>query len=230
VTDRLRWAAQHLQYHFQQPELLGQALTHRSASPQNNERLEFLGDSLLNFSVARRLYELHPSEPEGNLSRLRSELVKGVTLAELGRELTLAPQIILGPGEHSSGGACRDSILANAVEAVIGAVYLDGGFEAADGCVTRLFAERLERLPDAGSLKDAKSKLQEWLQGRGLGLPVYTVESISGEPHRRSFAVVCEVAETSARIEGQGQSRRQAEQNAAEQMLLILDSDSNSNR
>jgi ribonuclease-3 len=230
MTDRLRWAAQHLQYHFQQPELLEQALTHRSASPQNNERLEFLGDSLLNFSVARRLYELHPSEPEGNLSRLRSELVKGVTLAELGRELTLAPQIILGPGEHSSGGACRDSILANAVEAVIGAVYLDGGFEAADGCVTRLFAERLERLPDAGSLKDAKSKLQEWLQGRGLGLPVYTVESISGEPHRRSFAVVCEVAETSARIEGQGQSRRQAEQNAAEQMLLILNSDSNSNR
>ena len=225
MTARLRWAEQHLQYHFRDPELLEQALTHRSASKENNERLEFLGDSFLNFAVARQLYERHPSEPEGDLSRLRSALVKGATLAELGRDLDLAPQIVLGPGEHSSGGADRDSTLANAVEAVIGAVLLDGGLEAADACVTRLFADRLEHLPDAGSLKDAKTKLQERLQGRGLSLPVYTVESVSGEPHRQSFAVVCEVAETAARVEGHGQSRRQAEQHAAERMLLILDND-----
>ncbi len=223
MTVRLRWAEQHLQYHFRDPELLEQALTHRSASKENNERLEFLGDSFLNFAVARQLYEHHPSEPEGDLSRLRSALVKGATLAELGRDLDLAPQIILGPGEHSSGGADRDSTLANAVEAVIGAVLLDGGLEAADACVTRLFAHRLEQLPDAGSLKDAKTKLQERLQGRGLSLPVYTVESVSGEPHRQSFSVVCEVVETAARVEGHGQSRRQAEQSAAERMLLILD-------
>ena len=225
MTARLRWAEQHLQYHFRNPELLEQALTHRSASAQNNERLEFLGDSFLNFVVAMQLYERHPSGPEGDLSRLRSALVKGATLAELGRDVGLAPQIILGPGERSSGGAHRDSTLANAVEAVIGAVLLDGGFEAADACVTRLLADRLEQLPDADSLKDAKTKLQECLQGRGLNLPVYTVESVSGEPHRQSFVVVCEIAEMAARAEGNGQSRRQAEQNAAERMLLILDSD-----
>ncbi|MEE9571171.1 MAG: ribonuclease III [Gammaproteobacteria bacterium] len=225
MIARLRWAEQHLQYHFRNPELLEQALTHRSASAQNNERLEFLGDSFLNFVVAMQLYERHPSGPEGDLSRLRSALVKGATLAELGRDVGLAPQIILGPGERSSGGAHRDSTLANAVEAVIGAVLLDGGFEAADACVTRLLADRLEQLPDADSLKDAKTKLQECLQGRGLNLPVYTVESVSGEPHRQSFVVVCEIAELAARVEGNGQSRRQAEQNAAERMLLILDSD-----
>ncbi len=225
MIARLRWAEQHLQYHFRNPELLEQALTHRSASAQNNERLEFLGDSFLNFVVAMQLYERHPSGPEGDLSRLRSALVKGATLAELGRDVGLAPQIILGPGERSSGGAHRDSTLANAVEAVIGAVFLDGGFEAADACITRLFADRLEQLPDADSLKDAKTKLQECLQGRGLNLPVYTVESVSGEPHRQSFVVVCEIVELAARVEGSGQSRRQAEQNAAERMLLILDSD-----
>ncbi len=225
MIARLRWAEQNLQYHFRNPELLEQALTHRSASAQNNERLEFLGDSFLNFVVAMQLYERHPSGPEGDLSRLRSALVKGATLAELGRDVGLAPQIILGPGERSSGGAHRDSTLANAVEAVIGAVLLDGGFEAADACVTRLLADRLEQLPDADSLKDAKTKLQECLQGRGLNLPVYTVESVSGEPHRQSFVVVCEIAELAARVEGNGQSRRQAEQNAAERMLLILDSD-----
>ncbi len=225
MTARLRWAEKHLKYHFRDPELLELALTHRSASKQNNERLEYLGDSFLNFAVARHLYESHPSAPEGDLSRLRAAVVKGATLAELGRELEVAPQIILGPGEHSSGGAQRDSIIANAVEAVIGAVLLDGGFEMADACVSHLFSGRLEHLPEAGSLKDAKTKLQEWLQGRGLSLPVYTVESSSGEPHRRSFVIVCEVAEPVARAEGHGQSRRQAEQDAAERILSILNSD-----
>ena len=227
MTDRLRWAEQHLQYQFQNPKLLEQALTHRSAAKKNNERLEFLGDSFLNFAVARQLYEHSPSAPEGDLSRLRSALVKGVTLAELGRDLGLASQLILGPGEQSSGGAQRDSTLANTVEAVIGAVLLDGGYDAADACVTRLFADRLEQLPDAGSLKDAKTKLQECLQGRGLNLPVYTVESVSGEPHQQSFVVMCEVTEAAGRVEGRGHSRRQAEQNAAEQMLLILNRDDN---
>lgn len=222
MTDRLRWAEQHLQYHFRDPALLEQALTHRSASTHNNERLEFLGDALLNFSVARQLFERNPSEREGNLSRLRSALVKGVTLAEVGRELDVAPQIILGHGEHSSGGAGRDSILANAVEAVLGATLLDGGFEAADELVGRIFSDRFEKLPDAGSLKDSKTKLQEWLQARGLGLPVYTVKSVSGQPHRQSFIVQCDVEGAPFSLEGRGQSRRRAEQNAAEQMLSKL--------
>ena len=228
MTTRLRWAEQHLQYRFRSPELLERALTHRSAARKNNERLEFLGDSFLNFAVARQLYERHPLAPEGDLSRLRSALVKGATLAELGRDLELSPQLILGPGEHSSGGAHRDSTLGNAVEAVIGAVLLDGGFEAADACVTRLFSDRLEQLPDADNLKDAKTKLQEYLQGRGLSLPVYTVRSVSGEPHRQSFVVVCEVAETAACVEGHGQSRREAAQNAADRMLSIHDRDEKS--
>jgi ribonuclease-3 len=225
VTDRLRWAEQHLQYQFRDPALLEQALTHRSASTQNNERLEFLGDSLLNFSVARQLYDRYPSEQEGNLSRLRSALVRGVTLADVGRELELAPQIILGPGEKSTGGTQRDSILANAVEAVLGAVLLDGGFETADLLIVKLFSGRLDNLPDAGSLKDPKTKLQEWMQARGIGLPVYKVKSVSGEAHRQSFVVACDVEELSSRVEGRGRSRRQAEQNAAEEMLSKLNSD-----
>jgi ribonuclease-3 len=225
VTDRLRWAEQHLQYRFRDPALLEQALTHRSASTCNNERLEFLGDALLNFSVARQLYERNPTEQEGNLSRLRSSLVKGVTLAEIGRELEVASQIVLGRGERSSGGAQRDSILANAVEAVLGSTLLDGGFEAADELVIRLFSDRFEQLPDAASLKDAKTKLQEWLQARGLSLPVYAVKSVLSPPHRQSFVVVCDVEGVSSTVKGEGQSRREAEQNAAEQMLSKLDSD-----
>ena len=225
MTTRLRWAEQYLQYHFENAELLELALTHRSASKSNNERLEFLGDSFLNFAIARRLYELHPYQSEGDLSRLRAAVVRGATLAEVGRELALGPHIILGPGENSSGETQRDSIIANAIEAVIGAVLLDGGYDAADACISHLFFDRLEQLPDADSLKDAKTKLQEWLQGRGLDLPVYTVVSVSGEPHRQTFVVMCEIGDTSARAEGCGQSRRRAEQDAAEQMLSILNSD-----
>lgn len=160
------------------------------------------------------------------MSRMRAALVKGDTLAEVGRELGLEPHVIVGPGELRSGGARRSSVLANTVEAVIGAVLLDGGFSEAEACVNRLMAGRLETLPDAASLKDAKTRLQEWLQARGLGLPEYTVESTSGEPHRQAFIVRCVVAERSATVYGRGSSRRGAEQEAAEHMLSKLISDS----
>ena len=222
VDARLRWAEEQLGYRFETPELLEQALTHRSASRNNNERLEFLGDALLNFVVARRLYERNDKDSEGDLSRLRASLVKGDTLAEIGRELVVEPHVILGPGELRSGGARLSSVLANTVEAVIGAILLDGGFAAAEACVNRLMEGRLRTLPAAASLKDPKTQLQEWLQGRGLGLPQYTVESTSGEPHQQAFVVQCVVAEKQAGVKGQGSSRRSAEQDAAQHMLSKL--------
>jgi len=225
VTARLRWAEQHLNYRFANPGLLEQALTHRSASKTNNERLEFLGDALLTFLIARQLYESRPADKEGDLSRLRAELVKGETLAQIGLELGFEDRVILGTGESRSGGARRTSVLANAFEAVIGAVLLDGGVAAAETCATKIFAERLGDLPEAASLKDPKTKLQEWIQGRGLGLPTYVVESVVGEPHQQSFTVVCRVPERQAEVCGEGDSRRRAEQDAAERMLSILSSE-----
>ncbi len=222
VAAQLEWAEDRLAYRFKSADLLQQALTHRSASKENNERLEFLGDALLNFVVARRLYDRSDSDSEGDLSRLRAALVKGDTLAEIGRELTVESHVIVGSGEVRSGGARRSSVLANTVEAVIGAILLDGGFGEAEACVGRLMDERLRTLPEAASLKDPKTRLQEWLQGRGLELPQYTVESTSGEPHQQTFVVVCEVAEREIIVHGQGPSRRSAEQDAAEQMLSQL--------
>ena len=226
LDARLRWAKERLDYQFQDPELLERALTHRSASKKNNERLEFLGDALLNFVIAQRLFEADGSDSEGDMSRMRAALVKGETLAELGRELAVEPHVIVGPGELRSGGARRSSVLANTVEAVIGAILLDGGFSEAKAFVNRLMARRLEALPDAASLKDAKTRLQEWLQARGLSLPEYAVESTSGEPHQQAFVVRCEVAEKETSVIGHGSSRRSAEQDAAEQMLSKLISDS----
>ncbi|MGI9259507.1 MAG: ribonuclease III [Gammaproteobacteria bacterium] len=225
MTNRLLWADKRLQYQFSDSKLLDLALTHRSAAKHNNERLEFLGDAFLNFSIAQELYEIRPDDSEGDLSRLRASLVKGTTLAELGRELEIAPLIVMGAGELRSGGSNRDSTIANAVEAVIGAVLLDGGAKAADSCVTRLFESRLKNLPSADSLKDAKTKLQEWLQGRGLGLPIYEVESVTGEPHQQCFVVSCELRDSGQRTTGHGQSRRHAEQDAAERMHSELNSD-----
>ena len=225
VKARLRWAEERLEYRFESAELLEKALTHRSASKDNNERLEFLGDALLNFVVARRLYDRDQNHTEGDLSRLRASLVKGETLAEIGRELAVEPHVIVGPGELRSGGARRTSVLANTVEAVIGAILLDGGFAQAEACVNRLMDERLRTLPEAASLKDPKTRLQEWLQGRGLELPEYTVESTSGEPHAQTFVVTCEVVERGATVKGTGSSRRSAEQEAAERMLSKLTSD-----
>ena len=225
LDARLRWAKERLGYQFQNPELLERALTHRSASKRNNERLEFLGDALLNFVITQRLFEADDFDSEGDMSRMRAALVKGETLAELGRELAVESHLIVGPGELRSGGARRSSVLANTVEAVVGAILLDGGFSEGEACVNRLMARRLESLPDAATLKDAKTRLQEWLQGRSLGLPEYTVESTSGEPHKQVFVVRCEVAEKEISVNGHGLSRRSAEQNAAEQMISKLISD-----
>lgn len=219
---RLAWAEQRLGHHFENVALLEQALTHRSASKSNNERLEFLGDSLLNFVIAHRLYERRPDDPEGDLSRLRAYLVRGTSLAVIALELGLEQQLIVGPGELRAGGARRETVLANGLEALLGAVLLDGGHAAAQGCIDRLFRERLAGLPDAASLKDAKTRLQEWLQARGRVLPEYTVESTLGEPHKRTFTVVCSVPPDGPTSRGRGSSRRKAEQDAAEKLLSVL--------
>ena len=226
ADSRARWAEQHFGHVFSNPDLLLRALTHRSASKENNERLEFLGDAFLNYSVAKRLYELHPNCSEGDLSRFRAALVKGETLSEIGRELGLEKHIILGEGELRDGGNQRDSILANALEAMIGAVLLDGGIEAVNFSVSRLFAERMQQLPDPESLKDSKTRLQEWLQRRGLPLPSYSVKSASGPSHKQSFTVSCFVPERGIESVGVGKSRRHAEQNAATEMFLKLTHDS----
>ena len=219
---RLAWAEQRLGHHFGNAALLEQALTHRSASKSNNERLEFLGDSLLNFVIARRLYEQRPDDAEGDLSRLRAYLVRGTSLAVVALELGLEQQLIVGPGELRAGGARRETVLANGLEALIGAVLLDGGYVAAEACVDRLFRARLAGLPDAASLKDAKTRLQEWLQARGRVLPEYTVESTAGEPHEKTFTVVCSVSPDGPISRGCGSSRRKAEQDAAEKLLTAL--------
>ena len=226
MTDRARWAEKHLDFRFTDTSLLEQALTHRSASRLNNERLEFLGDALLNFAIARRLYSLRPRDSEGDLSRARASLVNKNVLAAIGGEIGIDGQIILGPGESRAGGAQRGSALADTLEALIGAVYLDAGHEAAERLIELLFANRLESLPEAGILKDSKTRLQEWLQGRGFGLPRYAVESIHGRDHDQIFTVSCHVEEQGRRTEGRGPSRRRAEQAAAAAMLAVLSGES----
>jgi ribonuclease-3 len=223
VTSRAEWAENRLGYRFRDPSLLDTALTHRSASKDNNERLEFLGDAFLNSSIARRLYELRPEEAEGDLSRARAALVKKPTLVALGQDLGIDSVIILGHGELRSGGAQRGAVLADAVEALIGAVLIDGGADAAESVVERLFSDRMAALPDSAALKDSKTKLQEWLQGRKLELPSYKVHAVQGREHERTFIVACEVAAADLKTTGQGPSRRHAEQQAAEAMLRALE-------
>lgn len=222
MTALARWAERELNYRFSDPSLLDLALTHRSASRDNNERLEFLGDAQLSFSVARLLYSERPDASEGDLSRARAALVNRRTLAAIGRRIGIDDHLNLGPGELSNGGAQRESALADAVEAVIGAVVLDGGPEPADALVRHLLAERIEALPDAEALKDPKTRLQEWLQGRGLGLPVYAVDAVSGKDHNQLFTVSCTVGARNRIVSGSGSSRRRAEQAAAEVMLIEL--------
>lgn len=210
-----------LHYRFADPALAELALTHRSMGRPNNERMEFLGDALLGAIVARMLYEAHPQASEGELSRLRAQLVNGQALAVLARELQLGDGLKLGPGELKSGGFRRDSILADAFEALIAAVYLDGGFDACRDVVQGLFAQRIADLPK--SSKDAKTRLQEWLQARGLALPDYELAGSHGEEHAKSFEVVCSIAEPRPiRAEASGPSRRAAEQDAAEIVLAQL--------
>jgi len=223
--DEICWVERSFGYSFVQPELCQAALTHRSAGGEHNERLEFLGDSILNCSVARLLYDAHPSADEGALSRLRATLVSGDTLALLAAELGVGEHLRLGSGELKSGGFRRASILADALEAILGAIFLDSGFDAAAAVVQRIFATRIAELPAAEALKDAKTRLQEALQAHGLALPVYTLTAVAGEPHAQSFTVSCAVPTFALVAVGEGGSRRRAEQLAASKLLDLLPSE-----
>ena len=216
------WAAARLGHRFADPAVLTAALTHRSAGRANYERLEFLGDAVLTLIVSEMLYREFATANEGDLSRYRATLVSGSTLAAIATELGLGEQLRLGGGELKSGGFRRGSILADALEGVIGAVYVDGGFVVARDVIERLYAGRLAQLPVAQELKDAKTRLQEELQRRGLALPAYVVVSVSGEPHAQHFAVVCEVVALGLKVRGEGSSRRRAEQEAAQRLIEVL--------
>ncbi len=208
-------------YSFRDPDLLRLALTHRSAGRPNNERLEFLGDALVNLAVAELLYETRPRADEGELTRLRAQLVSGPALAARARALELGDDLLLGPGELKSGGFRRDSILADAFEALVAAVYLDGGFDACREWLRAMFRESVESIDSA--VKDAKTRLQEWLQAQGYPLPQYELLAARGEEHARVFEVACVLSEPEpARFEGSGGSRRAAEQMAAESALDAL--------
>ncbi|WP_194090066.1 ribonuclease III [Vibrio hibernica] len=212
-------------YSFNSADLLNLALTHRSANSQHNERLEFLGDSILSFVIADELYHRFPKINEGDMSRMRATLVRGQTLAELGREFELGDYLKLGPGELKSGGYRRDSILADAVEAIIGASYLDSNVEVVRDVVLSWYQSRLEAIKPGISQKDPKTQLQEFLQGRRKPLPVYTVDKIKGEAHNQEFTVSCDIAGVSTPVIGKGTSRRKAEQSAAELALGVLSND-----
>jgi ribonuclease-3 len=202
-------------YRFKNPDLLALALSHRSVGPLNNERLEFLGDSILNFVVSAQLFDLKPDNNEGDLSRLRARVVRGETLAELAVGLKLGDYIKLGEGELKSGGFKRNSILADTLEAVFGAIYLDGGFEACEKVIRHVCSPFISLLPDADDLKDPKTRLQEWLQGHGFALPEYILLAEDGPPHKKHFQVQCTCQEVGVKVTGKGESRRKAEQAAA---------------
>jgi ribonuclease-3 len=220
--DLSAWVERTFGYVFRTPELRNAALTHRSAGALHNERLEFLGDSILNCSVARMLFDAHPQADEGALSRLRAKLVSGEALAQIAGELGLGEHLRLGAGELKSGGFRRASILADALEALLGAIFLDSGFDAAAAAVARIVTPRMSELPVADALKDPKTRLQEVLQASGLALPVYTLTAVTGDPHAQSFTVSCEVPVLGAAAVGEGASRRRAEQLAAAKLLDLL--------
>ena len=211
-----------LGYQFVDQKLLTQALTHRSAKGDNYERLEFLGDSILGYVIARALFEKFPQASEGELTRMRSTLVRGVTLAEIGREFNLSDYLILGPGELKSGGYHRDSILEDAVEAIIGAIFLDSDMICAREKVLYWFDNRLKTIQPGHSQKDPKTRLQEYLQGRKQPLPVYDVVNTTGQAHNQEFTVSCVVDSLKEPIITNGTSRRKAEQAAAEKALELL--------
>jgi ribonuclease III len=206
-----------LGYRYGQSEILRQALTHRSYSPQHNERLEFLGDSVINCAIANELYKKYPSLEEGSLSRLRALLVNQSSLASIASDLDLGSCLLLGEGELKSGGNYRPSILADALEAVVGAVFVDGGFPAVQTVVRRIFKGALDAIDPENSGKDAKTQLQELLQSRRLPLPQYDVVAIHGEAHQQNFEVTCIISTLNIHGLGRGTSRRRAEQEAARQ-------------
>jgi len=220
-TARLQRA---LGYEFSDPELLTLALTHRSAGGNNNERLEFLGDSIVNHIIAEALYQRFPKAREGDMSRMRASLVKGETLAEVARELQLGDYLQLGPGERKSGGQRRGSILADAFEAVVGAILLDSSVEQCRARVLDWFAPRLGQLSEGSADKDAKTQLQEYLQGRRNPLPEYELLGVLGEDHQQQFHVACRLQKPTLVVEGAGSSRRKAEQAAARSALERLTS------
>ncbi len=217
------WVRSRLGYTFSDLSLLDQALTHKSASAQNNERLEFLGDAILGSVTAAMLFQQRPQADEGTLSRLRASLVCGETLADVAHSLDLGAQVQLGPGETRSGGHKRSSLLANTLEALFGAIYLDGGYEAAAGVITKVLEDRLAELPLDADLRDPKTRLQEWLQARGLPPPEYIVSKESGAAHARTFDVICRIDSLNRDFEGVGTSRRRAEQSAAQDALELLE-------
>ncbi|GAB3103119.1 ribonuclease III [Lysobacter terrae] len=212
-----------IKHSFDKQDLLTQALTHRSAGALNNERLEFLGDALVNLIVAEALFQHWPNADEGALTRARAELVRESALAVIARQLDLGAKLILGPGEMKSGGHRRDSILADALEAVVAAIYLDADFDACRAAVLPWFESAMAALPPPHKVgKDAKTRLQEWLQGKQKPLPVYALISESGEEHAKTFHVTCTLQSPALTTEGAGGSRRAAEQIAAEAALQSL--------
>lgn len=208
-----------MDYEFSDPSLLLQALTHRSAAGRNNERLEFLGDAVLDFVVSEIVYSARPNANEGDLSRLRASLVNDVTLADIATSMELGEHLILGSGEKKTGGHRRASILADALEAIFGAVYLDAGFGAAETVIRQIFSGMAAKLPDSEELKDPKTRLQELLQSDGHELPQYQTENITGQAHRQVFEVSCRIDGLDLTTTGRGTTRRDAEQDAASAML-----------
>ncbi len=222
LTKAETWLKNSLDYQFNDVRLLELALTHRSVSGDNNERLEFLGDAVLDVVISEVVFRAHPLAPEGDLSRLRSSLVKDTTLAEIAGDLGFGEHLILGSGERKTGGHRRDSILADAIEAIFGAVYLDAGFDAAYKIIERAFGARLQDFPSADELRDPKTRLQEWLQARQMGLPSYELVEVTGQAHRQHFKISCSISGVELATHGSGTTRRNAEQEAATSMLANL--------
>lgn len=212
-----------LGYIFRHHEFLLQALTHRSASYKHNERLEFLGDAILNYIIAYALYQRFPYVNEGDMSRMRATLVKSNTLTELAYEFELSNYLCLGPGELKSGGLCRESILADTVEAVIGGIFLDSNIQIAEKLILHWYDMRLKCISPGDKQKDPKTRLQEFLQRRHLSLPIYSIINIYGDAHNQRFTINCQIHGLNQTIIGIGTNRRKAEQDAADQALKILE-------
>ncbi|VFP79524.1 ribonuclease III [Candidatus Erwinia haradaeae] len=209
-------------YYFKNVELLQQALTHRSASRQHNERLEFLGDAILNYVIAHAIYQDFPHVNEGDMSRMRATLVRGYTLAEMARELNLGFYLYLGRGERKSGGYLRQSILSNTMEALIGGIFIDSNISIVEKVVLNWYSYRLNVISPGEKQKDPKTRLQEFLQGHRLPLPSYFVSHVQGSEHNQAFTIHCQVSGMKEPVVGTGSSRRQAEQETAKQALTKL--------
>jgi ribonuclease-3 len=225
VNDAGNWCEKALKYQFSDSDLLTRALMHSSAAADNNERLEFLGDAVLDLAISHQLYADKPTVREGGLSRYRAELVRKESLVKLAVKIELAPHIILGSGEQRSGGRYRDSVLANALEAIFGAILLDSGFDAANRVILQLYQDRLATLPDEEELKDAKTRLQEYLQARKIPPPEYKLLGVTGVAHAQTFEVACQIEDSGVATTATGSSRQRAEQAAASLALDVCASD-----